>query len=215
LLNKILQQGLDHFGLDLSTQTQAQLVQYVELLAKWNKAYNLTAVRNPEQMMARHVVDSLSIEPYITAQRIADIGTGAGLPGIILAIVKPERELFLVDSNSKKTRFLTEVVRQLKLTNVQVHHGRVEDLDVAPFNQITSRAFASIADTVSWSKQSLSPQGELLLMKGELSKAELKGLPEDFCITAKHKIILPLSEDGQISTRHCVIITREKNISAS
>ena len=146
-LTTLLQQGCDDLEVCIAASQRQQLLEYVALLAKWNKAYNLTAVRDEAQMVVRHLLDSLAVVPYLTGKRLIDVGTGAGLPGIPLAILFPEREFHLLDSNGKKTRFLTQVKNELGLTNLQVVNSRVEAFEPGqPFDGITSRAFASLAD---------------------------------------------------------------------
>lgn len=144
-----LQQGCDELELDLSLAQQQQLISYVELLDKWNKVYNLTSVRDPQQMISRHILDSLAILPYLRGATLLDVGTGAGLPGIPLAIVRPELAVTLLDSNAKKTRFLQQAKAELALDNVTVVQARIEQAELPQFDMVTARAFAKISPIYS------------------------------------------------------------------
>ncbi len=140
-----MQQGCDALQLSVDAGQQQRLLDYLALLSRWNQTYNLTAVRDEAQMVTRHLLDSLAIAPYLTGRRFLDVGTGAGLPGVPMALVFPEREFHLLDSNGKKTRFLFQVKTALGLDNMVVHHARVEAFRVAePFDTVLSRAFASL-----------------------------------------------------------------------
>jgi len=181
----ILQQGLQ--TLDITyTETQIEaLLKFIELIEKWNKTYNLTAVRNREDMVRLHILDSLTVLPYLHGERVADIGTGAGLPGIPLAIFLPEIEFVLVDSNSKKTRFVQQAILELKLKNVSVQHSRVENFQPdALFSTVTMRAFASLQDIMNLTKHLIVPSGILLAMKGQPPTSEELDL-----LTTAHTII--------------------------
>ena len=170
----ILISGLETLNLSFKPEQIEQLLGFIKLIAKWNKAYNLTAVRNNEDMARLHILDSLAILPHIEGKRVIDIGTGAGLPGIPLAIFLPEVEFVLLDSNAKKTRFVQQVILELKLKNVSVIHSRVEDYQPKlGFDIITTRAFTNLADMVKMTAHLLSPNGVLLAMKGLIPEAEL------------------------------------------
>ncbi len=169
--------GLTGLSLTLSELQISSLLVYIQLIAKWNKAYNLTAVRGPLEMIDLHLLDSLAILPHLPGGRIADIGTGAGIPGIPLAICRPNCQFTLVDSNSKKTRFVQQAVLELKLSNVEVVHSRVEQLTPAiPFNAVLTRAFASLPDIVCLTGHLLAENGVLLAMKGQMPSEELAAL---------------------------------------
>lgn len=169
-----LQQGVDDLKLSLSSAQVKLLLDYLGLLIKWNKAYNLTAVRDPLQMVTRHLLDSLAILPYLNGQRIIDIGTGAGLPGIPLAIANPERTYCLLDSNGKKIRFLQQVVVQLGLKNVTTVEDRAERYaSELCFDSVVARAVGSVADILSQTQHLLCPDGQWLLMKGQYPQEEL------------------------------------------
>ena len=170
----ILISGLKTLNLSFKPEQIEQLLGFIKLIAKWNKAYNLTAVRNNEDMARLHILDSLAILPHIEGKRVIDIGTGAGLPGIPLAIFLPEVEFVLLDSNAKKTRFVQQVILELKLKNVSVIHSRAEDYQPElGFDIITTRAFTNLADMVKMTAHLLSPNGVLLAMKGLIPEAEL------------------------------------------
>ncbi len=171
----ILQQGFDSLGMEYSASQLDQLLDFLALLIKWNKAYNLTAIRQPEEMARLHILDSLSVLPYLQGSRIADIGTGAGLPGIPLAIFAPEKSFTLVDSNAKKTRFIQQAVLELALNNVTVHHARVEQFEPAQkFSTVIMRAFAEIPKIVQLTRHLLDKNGVLLAMKGQEPVQELQ-----------------------------------------
>lgn len=152
-------------------------IHYLELLVTWNQAYNLTAIRAPEAMLSKHLLDSLAIMPWVEGHRVLDVGTGPGLPGIPLAIARPEVKVTLLDSNGKKIRFLREVIRQLALQNVEVIESRVENYKPqALFETVTSRAFSSTLDMIQKTRHLLMQGGTWLLMKGQVPEAELKAL---------------------------------------
>lgn len=172
-----LDDGLEALGIELPAERKALLLDYLGLLVKWNRAFNLTAVRDPMQMVARHLLDSLAVLPYVEGGRIADIGAGAGLPGIPLAIAMPQRRFVLIDSNGKKTRFLNQVRLDLALENVEVVQARAEAYRPAlPFDTLVSRAFASLVDYWHWCAHLVSPTGLMLAMKGPRPEAELREL---------------------------------------
>ena len=178
----ILEKGIQQLGLKVEKNELVLLLDFIQLIEKWNKTYNLTSVRNKEGMARLHVLDSLAIIPHLHGKRIADIGTGAGLPGIPLAIFLPDKEFTLVDSNSKKTRFVQQAVLELKLKNVKVVHQRVENLTDDLFSSVIMRAFSSIQDIMSLSKHLIAPQGILLAMKGRVPNEELNDITEPYTI---------------------------------
>ncbi len=177
---------------------------YLALLEKWNRTYNLTAVRDPVDMVSKHLLDSMAIAPLMTGRRLIDVGTGAGLPGIPLAIIFPEREFHLLDSNGKKTRFLFQVKTALGLDNITVHCARVESFrDPIPFDAVLSRAFASLADMVAGCRHLLTPEGQFLAMKGVYPQAELDLIANTCDIVAVEPIAVP----GLSEARHLVSLT--------
>lgn len=165
---KILQQGIQTLNIEATDEQVELLLAFIKLMEKWNKAYNLTAVRNREDMARLHILDSLSILPFVEGKQVADIGTGAGLPGIPLAIFLPDVEFTLVDSNSKKTRFVQQAILELKLKNVKVMHSRVEKIEPeASFSMVMMRAFASLPDIMQLTSHLIDEKGVLLAMKGQ------------------------------------------------
>jgi len=169
----ILQQGLQDKNIEYSEVQLEQLLDFLTLLIKWNRAYNLTAIRQPEDMARLHILDSLSVLPYLQGNRIADIGTGAGLPGIPLAIFSTDKAFSLVDSNAKKTRFIQQVVVELALQNITVHHARVEQFSPeGKFSTVIMRAFAETVKIVKLTRHLLAEDGVLLAMKGQQPEQE-------------------------------------------
>lgn len=180
---EILNEGLDALDLLVTQAQQKKLIAFIALIEKWNKAYNLTAIRNPEEMVRLHLLDSLAIANYIQGPKVLDIGTGAGLPGIPLALIYPHYSFVLLDSNSKKTRFVQQAVIELGLKNVTVWHGRIEHYQpTIYFNSIVSRAFSSVQSFVSVASERLSSGGVLLAMKGRHPDKELQQIDNDFSV---------------------------------
>lgn len=167
------------------------LAHYLQLLQQWNSVHNLTAITDPEQMVILHILDSLAISPYLYGQRLLDVGTGAGLPGIPLALKHPEKEFTLLDSNSKKTRFLTQVKHELQIKNINIIHSRVEDFHPDKnFDSILSRAFSSLEVMLQTTQHLLAAGGQFLAMKGIYPEEELKAIPETFKVTAVHTLTI-------------------------
>ena len=190
-----LEQGLKKMGLKLSAEVQFRLMAYVLLMQKWNKAYNLTAIRDQDQMVIRHILDSLSIAQYITASPVLDVGTGAGLPGIPLALIMPEKKFVLLDSNGKKTRFLTQVKIELGIDNIEVIHSRVEDYQsTEPMAIITCRAFAALNTILERTQHLLTSTTRILAMKG---KHEMPDLPPGFEQLDDHALNVPWLNDEE------------------
>lgn len=201
-----LAEGLAGLDQSLAPDRQARLIDYLELLADWNRAYNLTAVDDPVEMVERHLVDSLSIRPFIVGQCIHDVGTGAGLPGMVLAIAEPGRRFVLVDSNGKKVRFLRHVVRTLGLTNVEPLQGRIESIRLdPPPDQVLARALAPLARLVEWLSPALDRGAKLLAMKGALDADERAALPDAYNV-AIHRLSWP----GQGVERCLAIVSRRE-----
>ena len=203
-----LRDGLATMGLSLDEERQEKLLAFLGLLNKWNRAYNLTAVRDERVMVSRQLLDSLSILPWVTTDHLLDVGAGGGLPGIPLAIALPEKRFTLLDSNGKKTRFLNQCVLELGLKNVEVVHGRAEDCNPPePFSQISSRAFTALENLVSWCGDLLANEGEFLAMKGQFPDDEVAALPAGWQVKSSHSLDVP----GAGGERHLVVIARAGN----
>jgi len=208
-LKKILSEGLRQLSLaqTLDNKQQDTLIKYIELLNKWNKAYNLTAVRKPEQMVVRHLLDSLSISPFIQGKKILDVGTGAGLPGIPLAILFPERDFTLLDSNSKKTRFVVQASSELELPNVDVVQSRVQEFQSADgFDTVITRAYSAIGNMVEQTAHLLLNDGIFLAMKGVNPTTEIEELATKYIVKENHAIAVP----GLEEERHLLEIKAKK-----
>ncbi|WP_292363041.1 16S rRNA (guanine(527)-N(7))-methyltransferase RsmG, partial [Methylophaga sp. UBA1464] len=175
-----LDKGCAELQLQLSEEQKTQLLDYLALLQKWNKVYNLTSVRDPQTMLTRHILDSLSLIPYLNCTNLLDVGSGAGLPGIPIAICFPQMSVTLLDSNIKKTRFLQQVKAELKLNNVTVIHGRVEQITLPKFDVVTARAFATIAEIIDLAARHCDDAGSLVLMKGVYPEQELAAIKSGF-----------------------------------
>lgn len=198
-----LARGIESMGITLNETQQQSLLDYIDVLFKWNKTYNLTAVREKAQMISRHLLDSLSIVNFIKGKRVLDVGSGAGLPGIVLAIYFPEKQFTLVDSNGKKTRFLQEAKQTLKLSNVTVIQTRVEDMKVAArFDCITSRAFAELGKMIKVTAHLREPAGQFVAMKGQAAPEELSAIDKHYKVHV-HPVMVPDSD----AARHVVVIT--------
>lgn len=212
-LRSLLNSGAASLGLPLSDDQADRLLDYLGLLSKWNAVYNLTAIRDPRQMLIQHVLDSLSVAPHLAAhegESILDVGSGGGLPGIVLAIVFPERVVTLNDIVQKKTAFQAQVKAELKLSNVSVVTGRVETLrpgvEVAgKFDAIVSRAFAELADFVTLARHLVSERGAIWAMKGVRPDAEISRLPADVRVAQTIRLNVPLLD----AERHLVEIVPE------
>jgi 16S rRNA (guanine527-N7)-methyltransferase len=195
---KILVDGIHSINLSISEDKIELLLVFIKLIEKWNKAYNLTAVRDREEMVRLHLLDSLAIIPYIEGKRVIDIGTGAGLPGIPLAVCLPETRFTLLDSNAKKTRFVQQAVLELKLKNVEVCHNRVETYHPENnFNTAITRAFAGLSNIVELTAHLLTKDGVLLAMKGRRPDSELEQ------VSAK-KTVIPVRVPG-VESERCLI----------
>lgn len=199
----LLAEGIAELSIELDVATQTKLLEFVHLLAKWNQAYNLTAVRQPDQMVIRHLLDSLVIAPYLRGVSVLDVGTGPGLPGIPLALACPALHFTLLDSNGKKIRFVTQALAELGLENADVVQSRVEDYRPAEhFDTIIARAYASIAEMLNQSQHLLAEQGQFLIMKGAYPLAEVDAMPAGFKISAVHQLKVPMLD----AERHLLII---------
>jgi 16S rRNA (guanine527-N7)-methyltransferase len=206
---KILISGLESLNLSVAEDKVEQLLGFIKLLEKWNKAYNLTSIRDREDMVRLHLLDSLAILPFIEGKRIIDIGTGAGLPGIPLAIYLPDIEFTLLDSNAKKTRFVQQAILELKLKNVSVCHNRVEQYHPEKsFDTVITRAFASLSDIVELTAHLLSKNGVLLAMKGQSPDVVPK-------LESAITTLIPVNVPG-ITAERCLVriqLTKESEVS--
>lgn len=204
-MSEVWQQGVAGIGVELSARQQEQLQQYLQLLQRWNKVYNLTAVRDPQQMLPLHLWDSLSVAALVRGENCLDVGSGAGLPGIPLAVLYPERQFTLLDTNGKKTRFIQQAALELGLGNVQVVQQRVEQWQAdGKFAAIISRAFASLADFVTVSAAHLHDDGVLYAMKGRYPEQEIAELPKGWVLTQSHSLDVP----GLDAERHLLELMR-------
>ena len=187
----LLEQGIASMSLALSDEVQQKLLAYMALLQKWNKVYNLTAVRDPLEMVTLHLLDSLSVLPYVNSKNLLDVGSGGGLPGVVLAICKPELQVTTIDAVQKKVIFMRQVKGELGLDNLTPVHARVEDFKpVAPFEIVISRAFSEIALFINLTKHLIAENGQWLAMKGVMPADELEGLP----LAPKQVIVLKVAD---------------------
>jgi len=209
-IGQILREGLA--ALALPESLAAPLLDYLALLQRWNRAYNLTAIRTPEAMVPRHLLDSLALVPFLDGlDTLADLGTGPGLPGIPLALARPSLHVTLIEANGKKARFLREVARTLSLVNVEIVPSRIEAFHPpAPFAAITARALATLTDILTLGGHLLAPHGRLLAMKANAIHEETAALPPGWQVHAIH----PLNVPGVEGERHLVIVTRHRHLGA-
>lgn len=205
-----LQAGVNQLGLNLPERTLEQLLQYQDLLVLWNKAYNLTAIRDPQEMLVKHLLDSLSIVAHLPQGRLLDIGTGGGMPGFIVALVQPERECVLLDSNGKKIRFLRQISADMKVSNAKPLQSRIEDENaiqqLGQFDVVTSRAFASLTDFVNLGEPFLATNGHFAAMKGVVPVDELQQL------TGYQQQIIRLKVPRLDEQRHLILLSRQSTI---
>lgn len=208
LLEKLLIEKLTAANDQVPDLVIGKLAEYISLLERWNQTYNLTSVRDPEEMITRHILDSLALRPYLQGKTILDVGTGAGLPGIPLALTEPDREFYLLDSNGKKTRFVTQATVNLKLSNVKVIQSRVEKFKPELcFDTIISRAFSSIAEFLRLTQHLRCPGGCWLAMKGEYPTAELAEISKEFSAE-----VHDLKISGLEAKRHVVRIMKGSSL---
>ncbi|MBL8393502.1 MAG: 16S rRNA (guanine(527)-N(7))-methyltransferase RsmG [Candidatus Accumulibacter sp.] len=201
-----LVRGAAILGLDLSLAVQQKLLAYAALLDKWNRTYRLTAVSERARAVSHHLLDSLTVLPFVEGTTLLDVGSGGGMPGIPLAIARPELQVVLLDSNSKKAAFLRQVAIELGLSNIAVHCGRVEAYrPPAGFAVITARAFSDLALLVELSRHLLQDNGRWLAMKGLRPDDEIAGLPADVWLAGVHRLAVP----GITGERHLVVMSRD------
>jgi len=194
--------------LSVTPEQVEQLVAYVNLLDKWNKAYNLTSVRDPKEMIVKHIMDSIVVSPYLrevteVGDNYIDVGTGPGLPGIPLAIINPDLNFTLLDSLGKRVRFMTQVKHELKLENINPVQSRVEAFS-GQFAGVLSRAFASVADMINWSHHLLAENGKFFALKGQVDQEEIEALPNFVKVEQIHPLHIP-ELDGE---RHLVLLNK-------
>jgi len=204
---KSLSQGLEQLKLTIPLSAQQAMLEYIQLMHKWNQIHNLTAINNIEEMVAKHLLDSLSILPYLQGTNFIDIGTGAGLPGIPLALACPNRHFTLIDSNKKKMVFVQHVITTLKINNVTLQAVRVQDIEShLRFDGVISRAYASLKDFVVSSKAVCKPTGLFYAMKGALDRNEEAELPAEFCIENNINLLIP-----GIVQKRCLILLKNNS----
>lgn len=203
--NAVLIDGAAQLGIELSGEQAAKLIRLLDELDDWNQRMNLTAIRDRTAQITKHLLDSLSIQPYLRGTRIADIGTGAGFPGIPLAIVNPQRHFTLVDSTAKKLKFIDHVAALLDLPNIQTVHTRAEDYEPDErFDIVMSRAVGPVLTFMNWTTHLCVGGGRLLAMKGKYPHAEIENLPNGWKLAAVHRLAVP----GLDEERHLVEICR-------
>ncbi len=189
-------EGARGFGMTLGTAQAGSLLQLLDELERANAEFNLTAIRDRPGMLTKHVLDSLSVQPFLRGTRIADVGTGAGFPGLPLAIVNPERRFTLIEGTGKKARYVRQTAERLGLGNVDVENTRAELYrPAAPFDSVIARALSSLADFVGHAGHLCAPHGRLLAMKGRRPDEEIAALPKSFAVAAVHRIALPGLDD--------------------
>lgn len=202
-------QGL---GLTCSEEIKRQLITFIDLLEKWNRVYNLTAIRDKEKMVTHHILDSLSVMPFLRGGEVLDVGSGAGLPGVPLALASPERQFVLIDSNAKKTRFIQQAIVELGIKNLTVETVRIEDFHPAKkFDTVLSRAFSSVSQMLLKAGALCKSQGVVIAMKGEYPDIELEDIPRGYSV----KAVLPLTVPMLDAQRHIVLIVPRRGINYS
>jgi len=204
---QLWQKGLEALDCQANEEQIEKLKHYVSMLDRWNKTYNLTAIRDPKEMIPLHIFDSLVVADYIKGNNCLDVGSGAGLPTIPLAIMQPERQFTSLDTNGKKTRFVQQAIIELGLKNAKVSQTRIESWQaLEKFDAIISRAFASVYDFVTASSQHLTEEGVLYAMKGQYPDGEMQYLPKEYKVITSHELEVPFVE----GERHLIEISIEK-----
>jgi 16S rRNA (guanine527-N7)-methyltransferase len=194
--SQLLAEGAAAMGVPLDLPTISTLLRLVDELEAGNAQFNLTAIRDRPGMLRKHVLDSLSLQPYLRGERLADVGTGPGFPGLPLAILNPERHFSLIEATGKKARFVMQTAERLGCSNAMVVHSRAETYrPLAPFDTVMARALSSLADFVGYAGHLVAPQGRLLAMKGKRPDAEISALPKSFRVVAVHRLQLPGLDD--------------------
>lgn len=190
---------------EITKEQKQKLIGFVELIAKWNKAYNLTSVRSIDEMLIKHIFDSIVVAPFLAHNTYADVGTGPGLPGVPLAIMHPDKKFVLIDSLGKRVRFIKQAIYELKIENVEAIQARVETVNDKKVDAVLSRAFASIKDMIEWCEHLLVEDGQFLALKGQIHQLELDEIPSSFKVIAIEKLKVP-NLDGE---RHLVSLTKK------
>lgn len=205
-LAQVLADGIKDMHLDVSAAQQDKLLDYLALMNKWNSVYNLTSLRDPMQMVTHHLLDSLAAVPaFMDARNVLDVGAGGGLPGVVLAICRPDMKLSMIDTVHKKTAFLKQVKAELELANVTVHTMKVQELDVSDkFDVITSRAFADLTDFLNWSGHLLAEGGKFIALKGTAPAEEQERIPAEWRISG----LQPLQVPRLGAERHLIFVDR-------
>ena len=207
LIREELQRGISSLSLNCNEEMLSSLLAYIDLLKKWNSAYNLLGGNESDSLVSRHILDSLSVDPYLEGNLIADIGAGAGLPGIPLAILNPRKNFVLIDSNGKKTRFMFQAKIQLGLDNISIENSRIEHYQsIQQIDMVTSRAFSTLADSLTMLQPIFSDQCKLLAMKGHYPEEEIARLPDGFELSKTIKLNVP----GSKSQRHLIGVMRTR-----
>jgi 16S rRNA (guanine527-N7)-methyltransferase len=205
-LLSVLKSSIKNSKLVVTEEQQLQLIRYVLMMHKWNKAYNLTSVRDPQQMVIKHIVDSIVVAPYLDKIHYIAVGTGPGLPGIHLSIMCPDKQFILLDSLGKRVRFMKQVAYELKIDNIEPVQSRVEDfVPNVKIDGVLSRAFASLKDMLHWCQHLVDSQGVFLALKGQLSADEMECLPLEFILQETIKLDVP----GLEGERHIVKIKKQ------
>lgn len=205
VLHQILSDGLSTMDLTLTREQQQKLIDYVARIHKWNKAFNLTSVRDPEQMMVKHILDSLAVAPHIDGENLIDVGTGPGLPGIPLSIVYPEKHFTLLDSLGKRVRFMKQCAFEMKLDNITPIQCRVEAHQPEQYyDAVLSRAFASLKDMLHWCQHLVDSEGMFLALKGQYPAEEIAELGDNFAVTHSVKLTVP----GLEGERHLLTVQK-------
>jgi 16S rRNA (guanine527-N7)-methyltransferase len=204
-VEELLRRGLPELGIPADEELVTACADFLRLLAKWNQAWNLTSIRDPLEMVPLHILDSLTARPFLHGQRILDVGCGAGLPGIPLALTEPARHFTLVDATLKKITFVRQAIAELKLKNAVAEHARIEDYSaVPPFDTVICRAFAALPEFIRDAERLVAPGGQFLAMKGRLPADELAALPEGWRAAA----VTPVRVPGLDAERHIIQIVR-------
>lgn len=205
-MNQKLDRLLSQAKIEISKQQKQQLIDFVKLLDKWNKAYNLTSVRDPEEMLVKHIMDSLVVSLHLEGNQFIDVGTGPGLPGIPLAIINPDKQFTLLDSLGKRITFIKNAVRELKLSNVTPVLSRVEEFQAQQFDGVLSRAFASLNDMVNWCYHLPNASGRFYALKGQYQTEEVAEITKPVEVLEVFKLDVP----ELVGERHLVVLAKNK-----